>query len=210
VRCTAVRGAASVCPYKLCPGQNGARQCRYRPIQALCSNPRLLIQSSHANGCRPAGMAGFGELVPEVRIELTTYPLPRGCATTTLLRPALGRRAAQERGCYILLMAEKERVPRWQSRLNPQLRGSGLPPHCARTSSAGKRGPAPWRRTRGPHRLAGPRNRRPRGLLPARTARADMGHDSGCRSHDSRDTTARSSVLPEESWTRSELEAEHA
>src|SRR5262252_8391541 len=25
-------------------------------------------------------------LVPEVRIELTTYPLPRGCATTTLLR----------------------------------------------------------------------------------------------------------------------------
>jgi hypothetical protein len=26
------------------------------------------------------------ELVPEVRIELTTYPLPRGCATTTLLR----------------------------------------------------------------------------------------------------------------------------
>src|SRR4051812_19192261 len=27
-----------------------------------------------------------GKLVPEVRIELTTYPLPRGCATTTLLR----------------------------------------------------------------------------------------------------------------------------
>ena len=25
-------------------------------------------------------------MVPEVRIELTTYPLPRGCATTTLLR----------------------------------------------------------------------------------------------------------------------------
>jgi hypothetical protein len=35
-------------------------------------------------------------LVPEVRIELTTYPLPRGCATTTLLRqtakPALKSR----------------------------------------------------------------------------------------------------------------------
>jgi hypothetical protein len=26
------------------------------------------------------------ELVPQVRIELTTYPLPRDCATTTLLR----------------------------------------------------------------------------------------------------------------------------
>ena len=25
-------------------------------------------------------------LVPEARIELATYPLPRGCATTTLLR----------------------------------------------------------------------------------------------------------------------------
>ena len=25
-------------------------------------------------------------LVPQVRIELTTYPLPRDCATTTLLR----------------------------------------------------------------------------------------------------------------------------
>ena len=25
-------------------------------------------------------------LVPEERIELSTYPLPRGCATTTLLR----------------------------------------------------------------------------------------------------------------------------
>ena len=30
------------------------------------------------------------ELVPEVRIELTTYPLPRGCATTTLLRHPSG------------------------------------------------------------------------------------------------------------------------
>lgn|SRR6476646_2100327 len=35
-------------------------------------------------GC-PAKVPGIG-LVPEVRIELTTYPLPRGCATTTLLR----------------------------------------------------------------------------------------------------------------------------
>ena len=25
-------------------------------------------------------------MVPQVRIELTTYPLPRDCATTTLLR----------------------------------------------------------------------------------------------------------------------------
>lgn len=29
---------------------------------------------------------GGQKLVPEERIELSTYPLPRGCATTTLLR----------------------------------------------------------------------------------------------------------------------------
>ena len=32
-------------------------------------------------------------LVPEERIELSTYPLPRGCATTTLLRLPSGKRA---------------------------------------------------------------------------------------------------------------------
>ena len=35
-------------------------------------------------------LISLGNLVPEVRIELTTYPLPRGCATTTLLRPMAG------------------------------------------------------------------------------------------------------------------------
>ena len=30
-------------------------------------------------------------MVPEERIELSTYPLPRGCATTTLLRHPIGR-----------------------------------------------------------------------------------------------------------------------
>ena len=40
-------------------------------------------------------------MVPEVRIELTTYPLPRGCATTTLLRHPwyLGDNSPKD-GCY--------------------------------------------------------------------------------------------------------------
>jgi hypothetical protein len=49
---------------------------------------RLIIGLSGwtlGNEGRPAKVPGLG-LVPEVRIELTTYPLPRGCATTTLLR----------------------------------------------------------------------------------------------------------------------------
>ena len=32
-------------------------------------------------------------MVPQDRIELSTYPLPRGCATTTLLRRTIGREA---------------------------------------------------------------------------------------------------------------------
>src|ERR1700744_480166 len=39
-----------------------------------------------------------GKLVPEERIELSTYPLPRGCATTTLLRHSGGNRAEPARG----------------------------------------------------------------------------------------------------------------
>src|SRR4051812_21456916 len=43
-------------------------------------------------------------MVPEVRIELTTYPLPRGCATTTLLRHPNVRSVPVDRpgknGCY--------------------------------------------------------------------------------------------------------------
>ena len=33
-----------------------------------------------------ARLTSRGKLVPQDRIELSTYPLPRGCATTTLLR----------------------------------------------------------------------------------------------------------------------------
>ena len=48
-------------------------------------------------------------MVPEVRIELTTYPLPRGCATTTLLRLLVGR-PAQKVGCYSPGAGERERA----------------------------------------------------------------------------------------------------
>ena len=42
------------------------------------------------------GVLLMEKLVPEERIELSTYPLPRGCATTTLLRlPAGGPRAGR-------------------------------------------------------------------------------------------------------------------
>ena len=43
----------------------------------------VLILRTNANGFFPALL---GKMVPQVRIELTTYPLPRDCATTTLLR----------------------------------------------------------------------------------------------------------------------------
>src|SRR5207302_377564 len=44
-----------------------------------------------ARVCRLAGLPSRSSrserrLVPQDRIELSTYPLPRGCATTTLLR----------------------------------------------------------------------------------------------------------------------------
>ena len=51
-------------------------------------------------------------MVPQVRIELTTYPLPRDCATTTLLRQSwyfrslrpnpLAGQTRKKAGCYNL------------------------------------------------------------------------------------------------------------
>src|SRR5579864_6181859 len=50
-------------------------------------------------------------LVPEERIELSTYPLPRGCATTTLLRlPTF--RAAPEGGCYSVRIWDRKGRPK--------------------------------------------------------------------------------------------------
>lgn len=39
-------------------------------------------------------------LVPQDRIELSTYPLPRGCATTTLLRQQRPNRQIRADRCY--------------------------------------------------------------------------------------------------------------
>src|SRR5579871_5156929 len=77
------------------------------------------------------------KLVPEVRIELTTYPLPRGCATTTLLRH-LQRRRRRLRAAGAITQA----VPRGQRRCRrekkSEMRGSQQP--SAKISSDGKRG----------------------------------------------------------------------
>src|SRR5205823_7487821 len=60
-------------------------------------------------------------LVPEVRIELTTYPLPRGCATTTLLRRSQGEGRArmpartQNGGCYSAKPSGRERVAKLEA-----------------------------------------------------------------------------------------------
>ncbi len=39
-------------------------------------------------------------LVPQARIELATYPLPRGCATTTLLRRTIAENFGAKERCY--------------------------------------------------------------------------------------------------------------
>lgn len=52
--------------------------------------------------------------MPEERIELSTYPLPRGCATTTLLRHPGPKRYGLGRkdGCYTQAQAKgKGRIP---------------------------------------------------------------------------------------------------
>ena len=47
--------------------------------------------------------------MPEVRIELTTYPLPRGCATTTLLRQPVAFSRANASGPLLIAEAPVER-----------------------------------------------------------------------------------------------------
>ena len=68
----------------------------------------------------------IGKLVPQDRIELSTYPLPRGCATTTLLRhPGPERRVWAERTAAI-----------------PKLRAKGkaeYPPMAPKDSAAQQR-----------------------------------------------------------------------
>lgn len=71
-------------------------------------------------------------MVPEERIELSTYPLPRGCATTTLLR-LRDTRAAPEGGCYTLRICTGKEPPNghvdqgFRPRKTPRRRPSGEP-----------------------------------------------------------------------------------
>jgi hypothetical protein len=85
-----------------------------------------------ANGSPPAGVKTLillKKLVPEVRIELTTYPLPRGCATTTLLRHP-GAKPPEERRLYPIVwlkgkgccVAKSPKSPEAKERLAAALR----------------------------------------------------------------------------------------
>jgi hypothetical protein len=70
-------------------------------------------------------------MVPQDRIELSTYPLPRGCATTTLLRRTIGPKA---RGSVAIAQAPGERKVSEQKA--EAGRKKGLPAHNPPTHKA--------------------------------------------------------------------------
>ncbi len=121
------------------------------------AEPRPSTDAEGSSGNALNFLILLGKLVPEVRIELTTYPLPRGCATTTLLRHP--RRDRPKDGVYILLCGLRERVVAWRIRRNLRKAWSGLPQPSGKTSSDGRLRPGPRANVRPRQPRPRPRNR---------------------------------------------------